>query len=214
MKSLPRERIALVVFMACIALILGGIVAYLLAGHSWNVAASHIDDATGELDGYHVILYEGTSTPSESRVDAKGKLSFHPASLASTEGEYRDKGASVIKIDTSDLDEYNRPIVIERDGYRIGIVSFEDDATKREMQERCTYLNQHNCDTVVAICRTSQKAVKVEGFDILLTLEDNSGTISRTHPHLYHVQMPSVGSIGAILISPSEVASSRVVTRS
>ncbi len=33
---------------------------YIFAGHSWNVAATNIDDTFGSLDGYTVIAYAGT----------------------------------------------------------------------------------------------------------------------------------------------------------
>lgn len=61
MSKTSREKIALIIFI-CLALIgLGGTVAYLNIGHSWNVAASNIDDATGDMAGYTAILYEGTA---------------------------------------------------------------------------------------------------------------------------------------------------------
>lgn len=58
-----RERIALGVF-AC--LLFAGAVAlfsYINAGHGLNVAATTIDDATGDMSGYGVILFEGTVRP-------------------------------------------------------------------------------------------------------------------------------------------------------
>ena len=58
-----RERIALGVF-ACL-LLAGAIVlcSYINAGHGLNVAATTIDDATGDMSGYGVILFEGTVKP-------------------------------------------------------------------------------------------------------------------------------------------------------
>lgn len=58
-----RERIALGVF-AC--LLFAGAVAlfsYINAGHGLNVAATTIDDATGDMSDYGVILFEGTVRP-------------------------------------------------------------------------------------------------------------------------------------------------------
>lgn len=60
--KISREKAALGVFAF---LVLGGLAVLLTyiftVGHSLNVAASSIDDATGSLDGYAVILYEGTA---------------------------------------------------------------------------------------------------------------------------------------------------------
>ncbi|MEF9841786.1 MAG: alcohol dehydrogenase [Raoultibacter sp.] len=60
MSKTSREKIALLIFFCLILIGLGGTIAYLNVGHSWNVAASNIDDATGDMAGYTAILYEGT----------------------------------------------------------------------------------------------------------------------------------------------------------
>lgn len=51
------------VFAALIVLSLCGLGWYLVAGHSWNVAASNIDDTFGSMDGYTAIVYAGTADP-------------------------------------------------------------------------------------------------------------------------------------------------------
>ena len=56
MSVKSREKIALAVFAALIVLSLLGLGWYLVAGHSWNVAASNIDDTFGSMDGYTAIL--------------------------------------------------------------------------------------------------------------------------------------------------------------
>ena len=63
MSVKSREKIALAVFAALIVLSLLGLGWYLVAGHSWNVAASNIDDTFGSMDGYTAIVYEGTAVP-------------------------------------------------------------------------------------------------------------------------------------------------------
>lgn len=74
MSGLPREKIALLVFSGLIALSLCGLGWYLLAGHSWNVAASNIDDTFGSMDGYTALLYQGTAAPEEDApASADGK---------------------------------------------------------------------------------------------------------------------------------------------
>ncbi|HIS41099.1 MAG TPA: alcohol dehydrogenase [Candidatus Aphodovivens avistercoris] len=60
MDKPSREKIALLVFAALIVLSLAGLGWYIFAGHSWNVAASSIDDTFGEMDGYTAIVYPGT----------------------------------------------------------------------------------------------------------------------------------------------------------
>ena len=70
MSKTSREKIALFIFFCLILIGLGGTIAYLNVGHSWNVAASNIDDATGDMAGYTAILYEGTE-PKLIDVDKK-----------------------------------------------------------------------------------------------------------------------------------------------
>ena len=67
MSVKSREKIALAVFAALIVLSLLGLGWYLVAGHSWNVAASNIDDTFGSMDGYTAIVYEGTAVPQTRR---------------------------------------------------------------------------------------------------------------------------------------------------
>lgn len=69
MSYVSREKIALVVFVALIAISLFGLLGYLAIGHSWNVAASNIDDATGRMDGYTAIVFEGTVDPTLAKED-------------------------------------------------------------------------------------------------------------------------------------------------
>lgn len=70
MSSETREKQALVVFLLLIVLGMSGLVWYLFAGHSWNVAASNIDDSVGQMEGYTAILYAGTM-PEKSSSTAK-----------------------------------------------------------------------------------------------------------------------------------------------
>lgn len=73
MSAQSREKIALAVFAALIVLSLCGLGWYLVAGHSWNVAASNIDDTFGSMDGYTAIVYEGTAALEEKADEAGAK---------------------------------------------------------------------------------------------------------------------------------------------
>ncbi|MCL1796951.1 MAG: alcohol dehydrogenase [Eggerthellaceae bacterium] len=73
MQNRSREKIALVVFSALILLGFGGLIGYLAVGHSWNVAASNIDDAAGSMEGYTVIVYPGTVEPLPIKLTKKNK---------------------------------------------------------------------------------------------------------------------------------------------
>lgn len=53
----------LVALLLMIVLISVCACAYMNTAKSWTVAASHVDDAMGSMDGYAVILYPGTTEP-------------------------------------------------------------------------------------------------------------------------------------------------------
>lgn len=91
MSVQSREKIALAVFAALIVLSLFGLGWYLIAGHSWNVAASNIDDTFGSMDGYTAIVYEGTAVP--KAVDEKG-ASGAGADAGASSGAKAADGAS------------------------------------------------------------------------------------------------------------------------
>lgn len=76
MEKTSREKIALIVFLI-LAIGMGCILfGYVFAGHSWNVTASNIDDAFGNMEGYTAIVYEGTIEEEEGAAQS-------PASAAS-----------------------------------------------------------------------------------------------------------------------------------
>ncbi|WP_139653159.1 alcohol dehydrogenase [Raoultibacter phocaeensis] len=87
MSNVPREKIALVVFVGLIAVSLFGLVGYLAVGHSWNVAASNIDDATGQMDGYTAIVFKGTVDPAVLETKAENKKNDASASSGSKASE-------------------------------------------------------------------------------------------------------------------------------
>lgn len=91
MSVQSREKIALAVFAALIVLSLFGLGWYLIAGHSWNVAASNIDDTFGSMDGYTAIVYEGTAVPKAA--DEKG-ASGAGADAGASSGAKAADGAS------------------------------------------------------------------------------------------------------------------------
>ncbi|MGN0301618.1 MAG: hypothetical protein ACI4BI_01920 [Anaerotardibacter sp.] len=74
--KVSREHKALVLFFALALAGLGFAFFYITnLGHSWNVAASAIDDMSGELRGYTVILSEGTVSKSEEGEEEEEILS-------------------------------------------------------------------------------------------------------------------------------------------
>lgn len=88
---------------------------YILAGHGWNVTASNIDDSIGQMDGYTVLLLEGTRQP--EAVEAK-RLAREAAEAASSSGvppsaaaagEEAALSAAAVASDAADTDDTPQP---------------------------------------------------------------------------------------------------------
>lgn len=105
MSVQSREKIALAVFAALIVLSLFGLGWYLIAGHSWNVAASNIDDTFGSMDGYTAIVYEGTAVPKAA--DEKGASGAGGAGASSGAKAAGDADAASPEVDESKDPERN-----------------------------------------------------------------------------------------------------------
>lgn len=59
---------------------------YILAGHGWNVTASNIDDSIGQMDGYTVLLIEGTRDPAAiAAKEAAARAASKAASSAASD---------------------------------------------------------------------------------------------------------------------------------
>ncbi len=206
--ALSRERIALVVFAAVVVLITAGIAFYLFIGHSWNYAATRIDDAAGEMEGYRVIAFEGTAIPSAAQVKEDGERYFSPVSRESVIADYQEKGATVFFIDASDIDNYASPVVFEKDGYRVGVLSVDSGDLTYEIRQKVEQLQERAADIVVVFAQSTKRMETIEGIGAVVRVSDQEDDTELALPVL---DMPAVGQVGTIVISPSDVISTRVL---
>ena len=121
-----REKAALGFFILLALAGLGALLAYIVTvGHSLNVAASNIDDATGNLDEYTAILYEGTveerrETVMQSTSSTVGAaLSSHELNMRSTQDDAEASSDEVSATDAAssssqdgDGQEEERPVSV------------------------------------------------------------------------------------------------------
>ncbi len=123
MQKKTREKATLVVaaFLAVAALCT--LMAYIFfASHSLNVAASSIDEAVGSLDGYTVLVYEGTAeSRRESVVDTTsvqdGRLgqrvvSKKSAKQGNTQQSEGEVSASAAAAAAEGDEGYSRPVTM------------------------------------------------------------------------------------------------------
>lgn len=153
MKKISREKAALGFFILLALAGLGVLIAYIVTvGHSLNVAASNIDDATGNLNDYTAIIYKGTATEHhETAVNTSqlGGLSSRQLNKLSTQqsnGGSENEVSASQAADTasnSENDEEVKPIsvfTLQRSYVEKGARVFSVDVEK---------LTNYNTETVI-----------------------------------------------------------------
>lgn len=221
MQKSSREKIALVVFIALAVLGLCGLCWYLFAGHSWNVAASTIDDTVGEMDGYTAIVYEGTAVPEpegkgEERETGLLLLSSddkdEPVDIAALRQDYRDKGAHVLELDTVNPERYREGSILKCESKRIGVMYAGTDTTQLEVAQCMESFSDASVDFSVVITPDRWKVQRITGIDIVIFTENEDLIASgQTQDGTFYVDAPEKGNAGVVLISPSNVVSAKEV---
>lgn len=277
MSVKSREKIALFVFLVLIVLSLCGLGWYLVAGHSWNVAASNLDDTFGSMDGYTAIVYPGTAvepvagkgagdaaaeddavgdaadgkesaegaaagkeadagspdapgssggkdatgtagTASASGTDAgESLLGSKKKTLSAQEAKegYEEKGATVFSLDTVDLDAYREGVILKKGGHRFGVFGIAEPTSTIVLEKQIAYFKRHKVDFIVLVTPDKEYAEDVSGIDIVVSTQDEDlFVMGETIDGTFYVDAPAVGSVGAILISPSNVVSAKVLQAS
>lgn len=271
MSVKSREKIALFVFLALIVLSLCGLGWYLVAGHSWNVAASNLDDTFGSMDGYTAIVYPGTAVEpvagkgagdavgdaADGKESAEGAAAGKEADAGSPDapgssggkdatgtagtasapgtdaGEsllgskkktlsaqeakegYEEKGATVFSLDTVDLDAYREGVILKKGGHRFGVFGIAEPTSTIELEKQIAYFKRHKVDFIVLVTPDKEYAEDVSGIDIVVSTQDEDlFVMGETIDGTFYVDAPAVGSVGAILISPSNVVSAKVLQAS
>ncbi len=224
MQKRTREIIALVMLVVLLIGTACGVAWYILVGHNWNEAATNIDDRMGSMEGYTAVLYAGTAAASPSS-DSK-PVSESGASKSSQSSEsplaeieaglesltvddvaasYREKGAQVIIVHADDLSSYEDPVIIERNGRRIAIVSATEPAPDLAVRKTIKSLGDYAIDFVICVLeKPSSIGTGFNRVNIAITTDieeadSGSGYVGRT----YVVSPFDQNEIGVILIAPS-----------
>ena len=264
-------------FLALIVLSLCGLGWYLVAGHSWNVAASNLDDTFGSMDGYTAIVYPGTAVEpvagkgagdavaeddavgdaADGKESAEGAAAGKEADAGSPDapgssggkdatgtagtasvpgtdaGEsllgskkktlsaqeakegYEEKGATVFSLDTVDLDAYREGVILKKGGHRFGVFGIAEPTSTIVLEKQIAYFKRHKVDFIVLVTPDKEYAEDVSGIDIVVSTQDEDlFVMGETIDGTFYVDAPAVGSVGAILISPSNVVSAKVLQAS
>ena len=99
MEKRTREIIALVLLVVLGLSAACAMGWYILVGHNWNRAATHIDDLVGSMDGYTVVVYDGVVKDHSSSTQAK--TSGKSSSSASTSATAQSAGSSTASAEST-----------------------------------------------------------------------------------------------------------------
>lgn len=217
MNSEKREKIALIVLLLLIFLGLSALGAYLVAGHSWNVAASNLDDTLGSMEGYTTIVFEGTQEKSVNSGPQESSLSFDDSSVSINRVylEYMGKGSDVLNLNTLNPSIYSEPTVVNSHEKRFGVFYLQEDANINSAKASVLALSKFELDGIIAIVTDLDDIKNVDGIDIAICFEADK--LAKTGEYIgdtFCIPAVSVGSVGAILISPNNVVSFKTITAS
>ncbi len=127
--------------------------------------------------------------------------------------EYRSKGANVFALDIENTVKYRDGLILKQGDQRIGVFSITGVTTVADVTSMLDFFDLNAVDLVVAIAPQASFLATTEGIDIVITTNNAAGsTMGGIIDGVYVVQAPLYGAVGAVLISPGSVVSSKVIS--
>ena len=154
----------------------------------------------------------------DSQVSTAAPLAGHkkekePVALSDVDELYQAKGANVISLHTSDLSAYEEGTILKRGGKRYGIFSVTREYSRILIDEKVKYFTDQKVDYVIALCPEVSYLKNAENIDIVITTADSTiSSMGESRNGAFYVSTPKIGSVGAILISPSNVVSAKTIS--
>lgn len=135
-----------------------------------------------------------------------------PVSPEEVQTNYEEKGATVLVLDTADPSEYSDGIILKRGSKRIGVFYVDVPLSEKAAEARVKYFRDCKVDLVVCISSVRTYVRNLQGADIVITLQDEEvSTMGGNSNGSFFVNAPHMDSVGAILVSPSNVVSAKVI---
>lgn len=226
MQKRTREIAALLILGLLVVVVAFAMGYYILIGHNWNRAASTIDEQLGTMDGYTVIIYQGTlnrevgstqATHAAER-DAKEKAEDRERAdakrILEAAQSYREKGATVFLLDLDEPRWYRDPLIMQRGSQRIGVFSLGGRSFNVQSIVAVKELERQGADYIVAMSDDERVCKQnIPGLDVVICPGNDS--ISRDgqyHGLVYCLGDAPSNEVRALIISPSGVHSAKVVS--
>ena len=154
----------------------------------------------------------------DSRASSAAPLAGHkkekePVALSDVDELYQAKGANVISLHTADPSAYEEGTILKRGGKRYGIFSVTREYSRILIDEKVKYFTDQKVDYVIALCPKESYLKNAENIDIVITTADSTiSSMGESRNGAFYVSTPKIGSVGAILISPSNVVSAKTIS--
>lgn len=154
----------------------------------------------------------------DSQASSAAPLAGHkkekePVALSDVDALYQDKGANVISLHTADPSAYEEGTILKRGGKRYGIFSVTREYSRILIDEKVKYFTDQKVDYVIALCPEESYLKNAENIDIVITTADSTiSSMGESRNGAFYVSTPKIGSVGAILISPSNVVSAKTIS--
>lgn len=135
-----------------------------------------------------------------------------PVAPEQVQANYEEKGATVLVLDTADPSQYSDGVILKRGSKRIGVFSVDVPLSEKAAEARVKYFRDCKVDLVMCISSVRTYVRNLQGADIVITLQDEEvSTMGGNSNGSFFVNAPHVDSVGAILVSPSNVVSAKVI---
>lgn len=168
------------------------------------------EDSLNDLDQDNTAD-EGVGAPRDTIPSKKTPV----LDIAEVEESYRDKQATVFTLDTEDLSKYYDGLILKKGNHRFGVFSLVETDTPFKIERQISYFKKHEVDFIVVITPDIELVEMVSDVDIVVsTQNENLFVMGETIRDTFYVATPTVGSVGAIIISPSNVVSAKVLSAS
>ena len=177
---------------------------------------SAADGASAADDDSAAAVSGSLSDDASSDVASSGRKALvspkaNPVEPESVRDSYLEKGAQVLVLDTKHPSVYEDGMIVKRGSKRIGVFSVDVPLSEEAAQERLDYFKEAKVDVVVCIASVRSYVRNATGIDVVVTLQDDVSTMGTNANGTFYVNAPSIDSVGAVLLSPNNVVSAKVV---
>lgn len=150
-----------------------------------------------------------TASSAASSTASKAKK---PLTVEEARASYEGKGATVFELDTESPERYAEGTILKKGAHRFGVFSVDRPLSKRALEKQVAYFVEHKVDFIVAVTNDKAHLEGVSGVDIVVSTQDEGlFVMGETLSGTFYVDAPEIGKVGAILISPSNVVSAKVI---